>query len=103
MSKKHTTKLNEIYRKDPIAADKKLWGRKTNRTSRRGFLRNSGLVSLSSALGMSIPFARFMPAGLIPAVFAGENAPSAIEGKDCLLYTSPSPRDLSTSRMPSSA
>ena len=25
------------------------------------------------------------------------------EGKDCLLYTSPSPRDLSTSRMPSSA
>ena len=25
------------------------------------------------------------------------------QGKDCLLYTSPSPRDLSTSRMPSSA
>ena len=25
------------------------------------------------------------------------------ESKDCLLYTSPSPRDLSTSRMPSSA
>ena len=25
------------------------------------------------------------------------------EYKDCLLYTSPSPRDLSTSRMPSSA
>ena len=25
------------------------------------------------------------------------------EGSDCLLYTSPSPRDLSTSRMPSSA
>ena len=27
----------------------------------------------------------------------------AHESKDCLLYTSPSPRDLSTSRMPSSA
>ena len=26
-----------------------------------------------------------------------------IKRKDCLLYTSPSPRDLSTSRMPSSA
>ena len=26
-----------------------------------------------------------------------------INGKPCLLYTSPSPRDLSTSRMPSSA
>ena len=25
------------------------------------------------------------------------------KGEDCLLYTSPSPRDLSTSRMPSSA
>ena len=30
---------------------------------------------------------------------AGEN----LYGYDCLLYTSPSPRDLSTSRMPSSA
>ena len=27
----------------------------------------------------------------------------AVNDKDCLLYTSPSPRDLSTSRMPSSA
>ena len=26
-----------------------------------------------------------------------------VDGKYCLLYTSPSPRDLSTSRMPSSA
>ena len=32
---------------------------------------------------------------------AGGAAPA--EDKDCLLYTSPSPRDLSTSRMPSSA
>ena len=30
-------------------------------------------------------------------------ARSVEEAKDCLLYTSPSPRDLSTSRMPSSA
>ena len=28
---------------------------------------------------------------------------SALQGISCLLYTSPSPRDLSTSRMPSSA
>ena len=28
---------------------------------------------------------------------------SGVEGEPCLLYTSPSPRDLSTSRMPSSA
>ena len=29
--------------------------------------------------------------------------PAVIVSKACLLYTSPSPRDLSTSRMPSSA
>ena len=28
---------------------------------------------------------------------------AVLHNKDCLLYTSPSPRDLSTSRMPSSA
>ena len=32
-----------------------------------------------------------------------KNFQIAREFKDCLLYTSPSPRDLSTSRMPSSA
>ena len=31
------------------------------------------------------------------------NAPDSGSATDCLLYTSPSPRDLSTSRMPSSA
>jgi len=31
------------------------------------------------------------------------NNPSDAQYKSCLLYTSPSPRDLSTSRMPSSA
>ena len=31
------------------------------------------------------------------------NSSVFLEVKDCLLYTSPSPRDLSTSRMPSSA
>ena len=38
----------------------------------------------------------------------GDRTPKVIAGEDadhwvCLLYTSPSPRDLSTSRMPSSA
>ena len=35
--------------------------------------------------------------------FAYAKNPNADEPLDCLLYTSPSPRDLSTSRMPSSA
>ena len=35
---------------------------------------------------------------------AGDSMDTSIAGSyDCLLYTSPSPRDLSTSRMPSSA
>ena len=32
-----------------------------------------------------------------------KNQNGRVYPKDCLLYTSPSPRDLSTSRMPSSA
>ena len=32
-----------------------------------------------------------------------DKIPTSSKSKDCLLYTSPSPRDLSTSRMPSSA
>ena len=40
-----------------------------------------------------------VPAG---AEVTAEQAESAL-GRTCLLYTSPSPRDLSTSRMPSSA
>ena len=36
----------------------------------------------------------------VPAKFAAD---AIIEAINCLLYTSPSPRDLSTSRMPSSA
>ena len=37
--------------------------------------------------------------------YSGSQATKALkqEGYSCLLYTSPSPRDLSTSRMPSSA
>ena len=33
----------------------------------------------------------------------GETSTYMLSGSHCLLYTSPSPRDLSTSRMPSSA
>ena len=46
-------------------------------------------------------------AGIRSLIFMPEFAPAAkinaTKGYGCLLYTSPSPRDLSTSRMPSSA
>ena len=41
-----------------------------------------------------------LPAGKVSDASGQGEAPCAL---DCLLYTSPSPRDLSTSRMPSSA
>jgi len=66
-------KLTELYSKDPIAADRELWGRQTSAVSRRGFLKNSGLLTMSAALGMTIPFARFMPPGFIPAAYAADN------------------------------
>ena len=40
---------------------------------------------------------------LMQKVLEGLGCDVEIEGTVCLLYTSPSPRDLSTSRMPSSA
>ena len=40
--------------------------------------------------------------GFMDAVVSNSQTRTS-EGKSCLLYTSPSPRDLSTSRMPSSA
>lgn len=39
-------------------------------TSRRGFLRTTGLTALGSMLGMAIPFERHLPAGLIPVALA---------------------------------
>ena len=43
------------------------------------------------------------PPGLVLDRSPGRANLATAESEDCLLYTSPSPRDLSTSRMPSSA
>ena len=42
-------------------------------------------------------------AGMGAAIELAEHGVDCLLFDDCLLYTSPSPRDLSTSRMPSSA
>ncbi|MED5411489.1 MAG: sulfite oxidase [Pseudomonadota bacterium] len=96
MSKRKTVRLNEIYQKDRIAADKMLWDRETSTINRRGFLKHSGLLSLSATLGMSIPFARNMPAGLIPAAYAADNAPDVIEGKEGLIVLNDRPINAET-------
>lgn len=88
--------LHELYAEDAEVADRLLWGRTPNPVTRRGFLRNSGLLAMSTALGMSIPFARFMPAGLIPAAFAAENASEAIPGKEGLVILNDRPLNAET-------
>ena len=46
----------------------------------------------------------FLPANInLDDIFNVKNIMLIFESINCLLYTSPSPRDLSTSRMPSSA
>ena len=56
-------------------------------------------ISCDETIQESCPEPKF--GDLISIVDKGEMTIDYIEG--CLLYTSPSPRDLSTSRMPSSA
>ena len=79
---KKITGLHNLYAKNSILADEVTWGRKTDPISRRGFLRNSGLITMSAALGASIPFAKNMPAGLIPAAFAQTDQLFELFGKE---------------------
>lgn len=96
MKKNDKTGIRQLYSKDPLAADRILWGRKSDTTTRRGFLKNSGLVAMSTALSMSIPFSRFMPAGLIPAAFAAEGSGMQIEGKEGLIVLNDRPVNAET-------
>lgn len=74
--------ISELYREDPEAADHSLWGRRSDPITRRGFLNNTGLAAMGAAIGMTIPFSRNMPGGLIPAAFAESRTPFRIPGKD---------------------
>ena len=94
----------------------------SQRPDRRRFLRAAGAASLAAGLPWATtaatatthdsawptrPIKWVVPylAGTSPDTAARivAEALSAQLGQPCLLYTSPSPRDLSTSRMPSSA
>ncbi len=45
----------------------------TDRLTRRRFLRGAGLTAMSAAIGASIPFGKYMPAGLVPVALAQAN------------------------------
>ncbi len=88
--------IHRLYADDPVAADRQLWGREVDPVSRRGFLRGSGLAAMSAALGASMPFAKFMPGGLIPAVFAQSTASFQLPGKDGLTVLNDRPINAET-------
>jgi|TARA_B110000483_G_scaffold241688_1_gene325360 DMSO/TMAO reductase YedYZ molybdopterin-dependent catalytic subunit len=95
MNGKNKLGLNELYRRMPTEADKVLWGHQPT-LSRRGFLSKGATVAVGAAIGMSIPFSKNMPAGLIPAAFAADNAADQIEGKDGLIVLNDRPVNAET-------
>lgn len=88
--------IHGLYAGDPSRADELLWGRRVEPVSRRGFLQGSGLAAMSAALGAAIPFARFMPAGLIPAAFAESQGGFEIAGKSGLIILNDRPINAET-------
>ena len=88
--------IHSLYRDDPVAADEAVWGRQTDPVTRRGFLKGSGLVAMSAAVGASIPFAHLMPGGLIPAALAQSDTPFEIPGKEGLIVLNDRPVNAET-------
>lgn len=87
--------IHELYVANAEQADKIVWERIAP-VSRRGFLRGAGLAAMSTAVGASIPFAEYMPSGLIPAVLADSSEPFSIAGKDGLTILNDRPINAET-------
>ncbi len=88
--------LHELYSKNPLAADERLWGRVPDPVSRRGFLGGAGYAAMTAALGASIPFAHLMPGGLIPAALAQSAEAFELPGKDGLIVLNDRPINAET-------
>ncbi len=84
MKKQRERGLWEVYGEDPEKADADLWGRISDRVSRRGFLKNTGLSAMVLALGAHIPFFRNLPSGFIPEALAEGGEEFVLEGKNGL-------------------
>lgn len=70
--------------------------RGSRKLSRRGFLRGSGLAAMSAALGASIPFAHWLPRGLLPVALAEANEGIQLPGKSGLIVLSDRPVNAET-------
>lgn len=89
---KDRTTISEFFAEDPAKADLRFFGRLSN-PNRRGFLRGTGLATMSAMVGMHIPFSGNMPQGLIPAAFASEDV---LHGKDGLTLLNDRPVNAET-------
>ena len=49
--------LHELYSVDAEHADERLWGRRCDPLTRRGFLHGSGLATMSAVIGAAIMLA----------------------------------------------
>ena len=88
--------IHALYADNPVAADDLVWGRKTDPITRRGFLTQSSLIAMSTAVGASIPFAHMMPGGLIPAAVEQSSEPFTIPGKEGLIILNDRPVNAET-------
>jgi len=95
MSKK-TRGIHDIYAENAEKADWLVWGREADPISRRGFITKSSLLAMSAIVGASIPFAKYMPSGLIPAALAASHDPFQIPGKDGLIILNDRPVNAET-------
>ncbi|NQV85997.1 MAG: sulfite oxidase [Woeseiaceae bacterium] len=88
--------LHELYAENPELADELVWGRRAESVSRRGFMKGGGLAAMAAVIGASIPFARYMPGGLIPAVLAQSSETFSIPGKSGLIVLNDRPLNAET-------
>ena len=88
--------IHELYAENPQKADWLMWGRQTDLITRRGFLTKTSLLAMSAVLGASIPFAKNMPGGLIPAALAQTDEAFEIPGKEGLIVLNDRPLNAET-------
>ena len=82
----------DFFAEDPERADREFFGRVSHK-DRRGFLKGAGLATLGTMLGMSVPFHRNFPQGLIPEALANQDV---LVGKDGLTLLNDRPINAET-------
>jgi len=84
--------VHSVIAQDPAAADNAAVGRVAD-PDRRGFLKRTGLATMTALVGANIPFAANMPLGLVPAALAGQDM---LAGKDGLTLLNDRPINAET-------